>query len=48
MLRFTNKNRLAIKVSHEKTHLLAKRMKPFSDVEFMKKFHGNNYKYFVL
>lgn len=37
MLRFTNKNELATKASYEVTHMLAKRMKPFSDVELIKK-----------
>lgn len=36
MLRFTNKNELATKASYEVTHLLAKRMKSFSDAELIK------------
>ncbi|XP_022181893.1 general transcription factor II-I repeat domain-containing protein 2B-like [Myzus persicae] len=36
MLRFTNKNELATKASYEVTHMLAKRMKPFSDAELIK------------
>lgn len=37
ILRFTNKNELATKASYEVTHMLAKRMKPFSDAELIKK-----------
>lgn len=36
MLRFTNKNKLATKASHEVTHMLAKRMKPYSNAELLK------------
>jgi hypothetical protein len=36
MLRFSNKNELATKVSYEVTHLIAKHMKPFSDAELLK------------
>jgi hypothetical protein len=37
MLRFTNKNELATKASYQVTHMLAKRMKPFSDAKLIKK-----------
>lgn len=36
MMRFTNKNELAIKSSYELAHLLAKSMKPFTDAEIIK------------
>lgn len=36
MLQFTNKNELTTNASYEITYLLAKHIKPFSDVELVK------------